>query len=166
MFQSWNWLAAGLVAFGMMSAIPAIRAADDFGKVPTTSADAGGAKVVATRMYRVGTLTGMKVRNMQDEELGKIDELVIDIDSGKVGYVALSVGGFAGIGNKLFALPWSAFKFKHDEKESYLLLDISKDKLNAAPGFDKDHWPDFADPSWRQKIDTYHAAERAVPTVR
>ena len=59
-------------------------------------------------------------------------------------YAVLSFGGFMGMGNKLFAMPWEAFEFSATENK--LILNVDKEKLKTAPGFDKDgKWPDFSD---------------------
>src|SRR6187549_1167468 len=126
---------------------------------------ANGNKVQAVKAFRSSTLVGMEVRNLHDEKLGTIDELVINVEQGRVAYAALGVGGFLGLGEKLFAIPWNEFTIKHTEKEHFVVLDMDKEKLKAAPGFDKDHWPNVADPNWSQDVDRYYrqrVAERAA----
>ena len=99
------------------------------------------------RMYGVvsaSKIIGEAVENLQKEKLGKIHELVIDAKEGRVAYAVLSFGGFMGMGNKLFAMPWKTFEFSNTENK--LILNVDKKKLETAPGFDKDaKWPDFAD---------------------
>src|SRR5579872_4633158 len=102
------------------------------------------------RVLSAGTLEGDTVRNAQGEDLGKVDEIMIDIPSGKVAYAVLSFGGVLGIGNKLFAVPWSALTVDEDEK--CFILDVDKRTLEAAPGFEKDNWPDMADTAWGSRI--------------
>lgn len=120
-------------------------------------------------------LVGAKVDNLKGENLGTVDDLVIDLQSGKVAYVALSVGGVLGIGDKLFAVPYEEFRTAHDSNNNIsFVLDASKERLENAPGFDKNHWPDFASPEWRNQIDTYYrhssatrpAGEQPVPQNR
>ena len=98
------------------------------------------------RVLSAGTLAGDKVQNTAGEDLGKVDELMIDIPSGKVAYAVLSFGGVLGIGNKLFAVPWNALTLDEDEK--CFILNVDKQTLESAPGFDKDNWPDMADTTW------------------
>lgn len=100
-------------------------------------------------------IIGEAVVNRQNEDLGKIHELVIDAKEGRLVYAVLSFGGFLGMGNKLFAIPWSAFEFvKYENK---LILNVDKEKLKEAPGFDQDaKWPDFADSSWGNSIYKYY----------
>ena len=100
-------------------------------------------------------LIGEAVINRQNEDLGKIHELVIDAKDGRIAYAVLTFGGFMGLGNKLFAMPWKAFDFATTENK--LVLDVDKEKLKAAPGFDKDaKWPDFADRTWGATIYKYY----------
>jgi sporulation protein YlmC with PRC-barrel domain len=100
-------------------------------------------------------IIGEAVENLQKENLGKIHELVIDAKEGRVAYAVLSFGGFMGMGNKLFAMPWKAFEFSN--KENKLILNVDKKKLETAPGFDKDaKWPDFADRTWGAGIYKYY----------
>jgi len=103
-------------------------------------------------------IIGEAVVNRQDESLGKIHELVIDAKEGRLAYAVLSFGGFIGLGNKLFAVPWTAFEFSNTENK--LILNVDKKKLEAAPGFDKDaKWPDFADRTWGGDIYRYYGYE-------
>src|ERR1022692_3223103 len=98
------------------------------------------------RVLAASTLAGDQVQNSAGEDLGKVDEIMIDIPAGKVAYAVLSFGGFLGMGNKLFAVPWSALRLAEDKK--HFILDGDKKKLENAPGCDKDNWPDRADTSW------------------
>src|SRR5271170_3781370 len=84
------------------------------------------------RVLAASTLTGDSVKNTSGETLGTVDEIMIDIPSGKVAYAVLSFGGFLGMGSKLFALPWSTLKVDEDQK--HFILDIDKKKLENAPG--------------------------------
>jgi len=103
-------------------------------------------------------IIGEAVVNRQDENLGKIHELVFDAHDGRLAYAVLSFGGFMGMGNKLFALPWKAFEFAKTENK--LVLNVDKEKLKTAPGFDQDaKWPDFADRTWGSTIYKYYGYE-------
>ena len=108
------------------------------------------------RVLSASTLAGDSVQNSVGEALGKVDELMIDIPSGRVAYAVLSIGGFLGMGNKLFAVPWSALRVDEDKK--IFVLDVDKKKLENAPGFDKDNWPDMADVAWGTQIYSYYGA--------
>jgi len=106
------------------------------------------------RVLSAGTLAGDRVRNSAGEDLGKVEEIMIDLASGRVAYVVLSFGGFLGIGDKLFAVPWSALRI--DEGEHQFVLDVDRHTLENAPGFDKDNWPDMADPSFGSSIHKHY----------
>lgn len=99
-------------------------------------------------------LAGEKVVNPDGESLGKIEEFVVDIDSGRIAYAVLSFGGFLGIGEKLFAIPWAALNFDVENKR--FVLPVPKERLKAAPGFDKGQWPQMADRAWAQSIYDYY----------
>ena len=77
--------------------------------------------------------------------------------SGKVGYAVLSFGGFLGMGEKLFAAPWNALTL--DTKNKRFVLNVEKDRLKDAPGFDKDNWPNMADQSWARKIHSFYGTK-------
>lgn len=87
------------------------------------------------RTLSATTLVGDGVRNTAGDSLGKIEELMIDLPTGRVAYAVLSFGGFLGMGDKLFAIPWSALKL--DEAAHEFVLNVSKERLEKAPGFDK-----------------------------
>ena len=86
------------------------------------------------------SIIGDKVENTEGEKVGKIKDLMIDLSSGKIDYVVLEVGGFLGINDKLFAIPFSAFKPNPHNQD--FKLDVKKDFLEKAPGFDPNHWPE------------------------
>lgn len=106
------------------------------------------------RVLSASTLKGDPVRNPHGEDLGKIEELMIDLDRGRVAYAVLSFGGFLGMGDKLFAIPWEALAV--DTTEKRFVLNVNKELLERAPGFDKDNWPDMADPAWGVQLYGYY----------
>jgi len=109
------------------------------------------------RVLSASTLAGDHVRNPEGEDLGKVEEIMLDVATGRVAYAVLSFGGFLGMGSKLFALPWEALTLDEDNHE--FVLNVSKQKLENAPGFDKDNWPDMADTSWGSTIYSYYGKE-------
>jgi sporulation protein YlmC with PRC-barrel domain len=100
------------------------------------------------------SLKGDNVVNHQGEALGKIEEIMIDLDRGRIAYAVLSFGGFLGMGDKLFAIPWQAFSV--DTVQKRLVLDTKKELLEKATGFDKSDWPNMADPTWGSKVYGYY----------
>ncbi len=108
------------------------------------------------RVLSASTLAGDNVVNGAGQDLGKIDEIMVDIPSGRVAYAVLSFGGVLGIGSKLFAVPWSALVLDEDEKR--FVLNADSKTLENAPGFDKSNWPDMADTAWASQIFQYYGA--------
>ena len=120
-------------------------------------------------VVRSSDLSGLVVYNANNERLGKIEDLVIDPAAGKIRYAVLSFGGVLGFGDKYFAIPWQNMSFvakgqtsAGTQKESHCVLNLDKDALKNAPGFDKEHWPDFADSNLQQKIDDYYRVRDAL----
>lgn len=122
-----------------------------------------GANKQNSSACRVREIDGMVVRDPSGEELGKIEDLVINLHDGQVAYAALSFGGVLGIGNKLFAIPWDALELKTEtngKKESrHFVLAVEKERLKNAPGFDKEHWPNLADPTWSREVDDFYSKD-------
>ena len=99
-------------------------------------------------------IIGVKVNATTGEDLGEIEEIVLNKQSGQVNYVVLSYGGILGMGDKLLAIPWNALHYD-DDKDTFV-LDVDKEKIKSAPSFDKDHWPNFADKTWIKTISDYY----------
>jgi len=113
-------------------------------------------KVTGTDVRNVmsaSTLIGDKVVNEAGEEVGKIEEIMLHLPSGRIAYAVLSFGGFLSMGDKLFAIPWEAFMLDEDRK--VFVLGVDKKRLENAPGFDKESWPDMADPAWSRDVHSY-----------
>jgi len=89
------------------------------------------------------SISSDRVKNAAGDNLGKIEDLMIDVNSGRIAYAVLSFGGFLKMGNKLFAIPWPALTLDAVNKE--FVLNVDKSVLENATGFDKDDWPDMAD---------------------
>lgn len=106
------------------------------------------------RTMSSSSLTGDKVYNTMNEDLGKIEDIMIDVESGRVSYAVLSFGGFLGLGDKLFAIPWTALRL--DEERKCFVLDVDKKTLESAPGFDKDHWPDLSSADYQQSVYSHY----------
>jgi hypothetical protein len=103
------------------------------------------------------TLVGNDVYSHHSEDLGDIKEIMLDMRSGRIGYAVLSFGGLLGMGEKLFAVPWDALTLDTEHKR--FVLNVAKDSLKSAPGFDKDNWPDMADRTWEQGIHDYYGTK-------
>jgi sporulation protein YlmC with PRC-barrel domain len=102
------------------------------------------------------TLEGDDVINPEGEKLARLDKIMLDVQTGKIAYAVISSGGVLGIGDKLLAVPWRAVTL--DAENECFILDVSKEQLEQAPGFDKDHWPSMADDGWAREVHTYYRA--------
>src|SRR6185437_10187673 len=111
-------------------------------------------KFLSPQFLSASTLIGADVKNPQDESLGELKDVMVSTTSGKIAFGVLSFGGMLGMGNKLFAVPWEAFRV--DGGNERVVLDVPKERLKDAPGFDKDHWPNFADPTVATQVQTYY----------
>jgi hypothetical protein len=123
---------------------------------------ADGAKETASGTYLVTCATPQveAVVNRADEELGELEHFVIDLPSGRIAYAVLVRGGVFGLGERLHAIPWEALQLDADERR--FVLDMAKDRLDAAPGFDEEHWPAMTDAAWAAAIREFYAPQRAA----
>ena len=122
---------------------------DTYGMYSSNNGDGPGPQLMGAN-----TLIGNDVYSQNNEDLGDIKEIMLDTNSGKVCYAVLSYGGFLGMGEKLFAVPWHALKLDTDNKR--YVLNIDSAKLDSAPGFDKDHWPNMVDETWANSIHSFY----------
>jgi sporulation protein YlmC with PRC-barrel domain len=115
---------------------------------------------LARPLVRTENIIGIDVINNDKENLGKIEEIVLDKKSGQVMYVVLSFGGILGLGNKLFAMPWSILHYSTTEDK--FIIDYPKELLKKAPGFDKDKWPSFEAAYWRNEVLAHYEIRKAA----
>lgn len=108
------------------------------------------------RLMGADTLIGNDVYSRDEQDLGDIKEIMLDTVKGEVCYAVLSYGGFLGMGEKLFAVPWKALTLDTENKR--FILDVDSSRLEAAPGFDQDDWPDMADQTWANSVHSYYDA--------
>ena len=109
-------------------------------------------------VLKASEIIGTKVEGVDGTNLGNIKDLVIDPEEGDIQYAVLDFGGFAGIGDKYFAVPWQALRL--DQEKKRLALDLHKKDLKDAPGFDKNNWPDLSE----QQVVIYEFYEVPQPT--
>lgn len=127
---------------------------DDFGMYAKTADGPGPALMGAN------TLLGNDVYNSDGESLGDIKEFMIEMATGKVAYAVLSFGGVLGMGDKLFAVPWSALEL--DTQNKRFSLNATKESLKEAPGFNKDSWPTMSDQAWAGGVHTFYGTSFSV----
>lgn len=115
-----------------------------------------------TESLRASEVIGMNVQNAEGESIGEINDVVLDARTGEVRYAALSVGGVLGIGDKLFAVPWKQFECRKSEDgdERELILNVDQERLENAPGFEQDNWPDFANREFTDMVDKYYSDDQ------
>jgi sporulation protein YlmC with PRC-barrel domain len=119
------------------------------GREPTAAGDEqriGGEQPVgsgARTLIRSQTLVGRGVVNVKGEDLGRIEEFVIDPDRGHIEYAVLSFGELFGPGEKFFAVPWEALRI--DDDRGHLIMDVEKETLEEGQGFDPETWPPAPD---------------------
>ena len=106
-------------------------------------------------LMKGSTFIGSDVENPQGQNLGDIKDVVIDRTSGRIAYAVVSFGGFLGLGEKLFAVPWGAFSQPKPDKDT-LVLDVDKERLQNAPGFDTHNWPQMASREWVTNLYSYY----------
>lgn len=120
-----------------------------------------------TNVLSASNLIGKNIYNLEGEKLGEIKDVMLDVDLGRVAYAVLSFGGFLGMGDKLFAIPFEAFRL--DATEDRIVLNVPKETLKNAPGFERDRWPSTADRRWATQIHEHYGyrpyweTERTIP---
>jgi sporulation protein YlmC with PRC-barrel domain len=105
-------------------------------------------------LQRVSRLLGKEVVNPNGENLGTIYDVIIDLQIDHIAYMVLSFGGFMGIGEKLFVVPAKALQPQPGGDK--MVLNVEKDRLKEAPGFDRDNWPNLANREWGTQIHEYY----------
>jgi sporulation protein YlmC with PRC-barrel domain len=106
------------------------------------------------RLMGADTLIGDHVHNLKNEHLGTVKEIMLDMQTGHIAYVVMASGGVLGIGEKLFAVPFEALSL--DTSNHRMTLNIEKERIEQAPGFDKNHWPDMANQTWATELHNFY----------
>jgi sporulation protein YlmC with PRC-barrel domain len=126
----------------------------------TAARDENEPQAFRPTLKRTNRLIGMKVTNNANEDLGRIEDIVIESGSNRISYAVLSFGGWLGAGDKYFAIPWRSLQITGDENNPRAVLNVDKQTLKNAPGFDKAHWPDMADRRWATDVDRYYGSDQ------
>lgn len=106
-------------------------------------------------LQRSSKIIGSDVENAQGEDLGDIEDIVIDPNNGQIAYAVISFGGFLGLGEKWFAVPMSALQRSPKEADTFV-LNMDKERLRNAPGFDRNNWPRLDDRQWVSNVYTFY----------
>jgi sporulation protein YlmC with PRC-barrel domain len=101
------------------------------------------------------------VANAAGDKIADVKDVMIDLATGRVAYLVISYGGFLGLGDKLFAVPWSVAKV--DQSDQSIVIDLDEEILKTAPGFDPDHWPDIAQSAWNREIHEHYGVDEPWP---
>ena len=119
-----------------------------------------------TSLIRASTLIGYSLVNSRQESVGSIHDIVLDGQTGEVHYIVVTYGGLLGFGNKLFAVPYAALKYQpkpDDGRKHQLILDVTKEQMEGAEGFDEDRWPDFYDEKFRADLKKRYRVSSDLP---
>jgi sporulation protein YlmC with PRC-barrel domain len=127
----------------------------------TVRTDVRISEELPAHLVRVSDVTKIAVYGRDGEELGKIHEVVLDLNGGCVSYAVVSFGGFLGIGDKYFAVPWQALKLtRTQDRDHHFVIGMTTERLKNAPGFDKERWPNFADDKFTGEVDRFYGIDR------
>jgi sporulation protein YlmC with PRC-barrel domain len=109
--------------------------------------------------FRASQLIDCPLTNTRQEGLGDVQDIVLASDNRTIAYVVVAFGGFLGMGEKFFAMPWRLIEVSRNAADSKprINLAVEQEVLKAAPGFDKEKWPDMADMTWSRKIDDFYS---------
>jgi hypothetical protein len=102
---------------------------------------------------QVGEFEDFNLFNMQDEDLGEVEDLIIDVSEGQVSYAVVDFGGFLGIAENSVALPWERLTLE-EETETFR-LDVDAPTLESAPVFDFNAWEYPLEENWDTEYQTY-----------
>jgi len=100
------------------------------------------------------SIIGDRIENPQGEDLGKIDNVMINVHTGVIEYAVVEFGSFLGVGGKLFAIPFQELKLDGTRKK--FIMNRDKEYLKEAPGFDKDHWPATNEHTYFDNVNLYY----------
>jgi len=99
---------------------------------------------------------GTDVRRPDGSKVGRIERLMLDKVSGRVAYAVMSFGGFLGLGEDFYTLPWSVLRFA-PEQDAYV-LDLTEEQLRAAPARTPEGTDPAQDGAWEEQIHRYYDA--------
>jgi sporulation protein YlmC with PRC-barrel domain len=92
------------------------------------------------RFIPTSRLTQYDVINKKGQDMGQVQNFIVDMVAGRIAFVIVSFEGFLGISDKWFAMPWALMTWSVEHKK--FILDMPKETLEKAPGMDKNKWPD------------------------
>ncbi len=111
-------------------------------------------KVVYPQITTSRVITGKTVKNPDQQVLGTVHNLILDIKSGRVAFFVLSTGGILGIGEKFTPIPWEAYSGVMEEDS--IIVDVTRETLESAPSYDRDAWEGMYELSWLSRVYQYY----------
>jgi sporulation protein YlmC with PRC-barrel domain len=138
----------------MLTLVGVLLVIEAFAQGAPTPAPGASSSVQNAVLLRSRTLFDYRVKSPQGEDLGQIEEVMLDMEVGRVAYAILSFGGFLGLGDKWVPVPWDAVALRPDEK--VVILNIEKAKLQKAPNFERATLPELANRQWGAVIHAYY----------
>ncbi len=106
------------------------------------------------RLIAASQVSGTAVYNPKGERLGTIDDLMIEKVSGKTVYAVLSFGGFLGIGDRHYPLPWP--ELRYDVAYGGYVVNLDRDTLEAALSYAPGERVAWEDPAWGRSVYDYY----------
>lgn len=106
------------------------------------------------RLIAADQVEGTNIYNTAGESLGSVDDLMIDKVSGKIAYAVASFGGFLGIGDRHYPLPWE--KLHYDTSMGGFVVDIDRRTLEGAPSYSDEETVGWDDPTWGKRVYDYY----------
>lgn len=113
---------------------------------------------MAGQVTRASDLMDKKVKNQQGQDLGQVEDLVINQD-GRIGYIILSQGGLLGVGDKYIPIPFKSAQL--DQQQNQIVLNVDKQMLESAPQISKNDWQKLSDPSFEKEVFSYYETGRS-----
>ena len=105
------------------------------------------------------SIMGISVENKNGNNIGSIKDVMIDTRTGEVVYAVLAVDtGFLNLSSKFFAVPLQALEFDYENER--VLMDIKREQLENAPGFDKGNWPNGPQSEFIGSVYDFYEVER------
>jgi len=154
MFTSAQWRLVALVGLLGITLPRCAAGADDVRSTEPTHP-------ATSQTLRINSALGMSVRSPAGDDLGRVDDLLFDVPSGRIDYAILSHGGFLGLGDKLFPIPWREMTLHFDQGQNYFVVDATPEFLSRLPSFDREHWPDER-AGWQELVESFFPIHRGI----
>jgi hypothetical protein len=108
------------------------------------------------QLIAAGKVHGTPVYNRDGEHLGTIEDVMLDKRSGRVAYAVMSFGGFLGLGEEFYTLPWATLRY--DPEQDAYMVDVTEEQLRAAPPRTPEGTDPAEDAEWEEQIHRYYNA--------